>query len=131
MKVNPRYYAKQIITEALKAPTRQGEIIERWWRQVLKNKHFSWRQRIIQEVNEVWHSLTGERQVLVATSRELNLREQKEIVNDLKKAIVEKFTVAWQVKPHLLGGIVITVDGERFDFSLKRRLDKLYYRLIN
>ncbi|MFH1111466.1 MAG: F0F1 ATP synthase subunit delta, partial [Patescibacteria group bacterium] len=122
MKISPRYYAKQLISDVLRQPANKDKIIDCLWQQVLKNKHFVWRKRIVQEVNDVWHSLTQEHQILITTGRELNTQEQKGLVSSLKKSVPGEFTVEWQVKPHLLGGVVVVIDGERFDFSVKGKL---------
>lgn len=130
MRANPRYYARQLITACLQEPKRVTEIVTRFWQQVLADKRFAWRQRIVQEVDEVWRELTNRHQVTVSSHRQLAPTEQQLIRRELVKKFGPAADVAWDIKPHLLGGLVITVNNEKFDFSLKGTLDSMYYNLV-
>ncbi|MFH1866540.1 MAG: F0F1 ATP synthase subunit delta [Patescibacteria group bacterium] len=132
MKKTPRLYAKQLVVQALKQPSKLETIVSDFWLMVLKNKHFGWRKRIIQEIDQIWHESTGEPQVEVITGRELKPDEQQVIKEQLEQISPTKmFTITWLTKPHLLGGVVVTINGVRFDLSLKGKIDKLYYQLAN
>lgn len=129
MKLTPRLYAQRFVLAVLREPARSEEMAEALWRRVLADKHFGWRQRIVQEVADVWHQQSGQRRVEVATARDLEPGERSAIMAQLAAALGERLSYDWVTKPHLVGGAVVTVDGERFDCSVKGRLDSLYHAL--
>lgn len=129
MRSSPRYYAKQLVAACLEQPKRLGDIVNNFWHMVLADKRFAWRQRIVQEVDDVWQEVTGRSQVKVSSHRPLLPAECDHIMHELIKKYGSNIDFTWEVKPHILGGLVVTVNNEKFDFSLKGTLDSLYYNL--
>jgi F0F1-type ATP synthase delta subunit len=130
MKLTPRYYATKLIAACFNNPKNIKQEVDNFWQTVLANKHFSWRKRIVQEIDGVWQGLTGRDQVKIWSARELTTTEKQSLVKTLHKKIDKEAEFEWFVKPHIMGGIVMTVNDERFDLSVKGRLDSLYYNLI-
>lgn len=129
MKRSPRYYAKQLLTSVLNKPSGLDELVSAFWHQVIVNKHFSWRQRIIQEISGLWHELSGQDKVEVSSVRELSEHERKDIAKSIKNITSHEVCITWQVKPHLLGGVIVTINDERYDMSFKGQLDQMYFKL--
>ncbi len=129
MKKTPRYYAKELLTAVLKNPSDCELLITRFWQQMLINKYFGWRRRILQEIDDLWYELTEQTKVIVTTSRELSASEKQIIIKQIKTSLPNDCYIDWQLKPHLLGGVIITINGERYDLSFKGQLDKLYFKL--
>ncbi len=129
MKRTPRTYANELLTEVLQTPTGYEAIISKFWQRVIINKHFGWRRRIFQELDDLWHEVTGQIKVVVATGRELSATEKQTISKQIKNSLAADCHIDWQLKPHLLGGVMVTINGERYDLSFKGQLDKLYLKL--
>ena len=130
MRLSPRLYAKQLVVACLAEPQRVNELVNKFWQRIWLDKKFSWRKSIVQEVGSVWHELTRRAEVKVSARRQLHPVEQKFIGNEITKKFGQDVDIRWEVKPHILGGLVVTVNNERFDFSLKGNLDSLYYNLV-
>ncbi len=130
MKLSPHYYARNLVTSCLKDSKNIKQIVDNFWIQVLKNKHFSWRKRIIQEIDTAWRDLTGKQQVKILSAQELSDTEKQHVIKSLHKIVDQGADFEWGVKPHILGGLILTLNDHRFDLSTKGRLDSLYYNLI-
>jgi len=130
MKLTPRTYAQLWLNQARLTPPRElSHLASRFWQLVWKHRHLNWRRQIMAEVERLWHSEAKIRLVEVAVPKPLTAQAashlKKELTNQLGQAIELKITV----KPHLLAGAVITIGDQRFDASLKGRLDDLYEHL--
>lgn len=130
MKYTPRTYAQAYLaTIASHKSAEVSKITRNFWQLVWRHKHFNWRYQIISEIKKLWLEQHGLVEAEVASARPLTAG----VVRDLKK-ILSLFTgseveINSVIKPHLLGGVVVTIDNTRFDASLKGRLDNLYNHL--
>ncbi|MFA4818541.1 MAG: F0F1 ATP synthase subunit delta [Patescibacteria group bacterium] len=130
MKYSARTYAQAyLLAVAGKSVTEIGNISRRFWELVWRHKHFSWRQPITAEIQKLWlehHSLTA---VDVATARPLTEAVRKELSQALAELVQKQVELVNSIKPHLLGGTVLTIGDTRLDASLKGRIDDLYNHL--
>lgn len=130
MKLTPKIYAAALVGAVEGAtPAEVTKAAKRLWLMVWQHRHWSWRQRIINEVADLWRRRHGQRLATVSTAKPLTVSEHTALTKSLTQHLGSKVELATVVKPHLLGGAVITIEDERFDASLKGRLDALYHAL--
>lgn len=65
----------------------------------------------------------------VATARPLTEAVRKELSQALAELVQKQVELVNSIKPHLLGGTVLTIGDTRLDASLKGRIDDLYNHL--
>lgn len=130
MKVSPTSYARAFIGLAKGSPAKGlPELAARLWRVVYRHRHFGWRKQIVAEVERLWLQEHGTTLVNVAVAHELTEAQQTKLTRELTEALGAKVELAVEHKPHLLAGSVVTVGDNRYDASLKGRLDSLYRTL--
>ncbi len=122
MKLSPRSYARAYL--ALNDGLCGAELEEAtttFWELVWRKRHFAWRQRIVSEVTGLWNQSHGVVTADVQAPRPL----PKALGHSLSAALGPQAELTLRVKPHLLAGVVVTVADQRYDASLKGRLDAL------
>ena len=122
MAISPSHYAV-----AFRSALREGDISEEVLvgnlRQVVNQRgQTSLWPRIVERVSQELVRHHGGRWVVVETARALTSIQRERVT----KVFSKKDYISEHVRPDLVSGIRILVDGEReFDGSLKRKLDKL------
>jgi F-type H+-transporting ATPase subunit delta len=130
MKFSPTTYANAYLsaahqTTAAKLP----ELANKFWQVVWKHRHLSWKRRILAEVERLQHEQEGKVIVEVSTAKPLSDTVRAHIKRQLKSSLNKDIELKETIKPHLLSGIIITMNDRRYDASLKGRLDALYQKL--
>lgn len=123
MKYAIRQYA-QALLGALedKSGRERDEIMKRFLFIVRKNKDWPKLDRILQEAERQLLRKQGIRKVEVESTTPLSRGLRKEI----EKILGKKLVLEEKIKPEILAGIKILIDGELLiDASAKRRLDLL------
>ena len=64
-------------------------------------------------------------EVEVGTVRELSAAQDKKLRANLEKMLSRKVVVKYEIKPELLGGLVIKFNSNMIDDSLKSKLNRL------
>lgn len=132
MKITPKIYAQAYWTAATSVPQNKlSKIAENFWRVVWRHGHFKWRRQIMEELRVLVRQKSGLKLVTVAVPREMTAEQRQNFIDKLQQALKSGVELAYLVKPHLLGGLVLTVEDERYDASLKGRLEALCRRLAD
>lgn len=121
MKYNISQYASAFVAALEDKSTHErADMIRRFLSVVRKNKDWPRIGRILQEVERQSLRKQGMRKVGVESTASLSHEWRKEI----EKVFGKKLVLEEKIKPELLAGVKILVDGELLiDASAKRRLD--------
>ncbi|HAO81845.1 MAG: ATP synthase subunit delta [Parcubacteria group bacterium GW2011_GWD2_43_10] len=130
MKINPTYYARAYLAAVASAPVaKRHEIAHNLWQTVWRHGHFKWYKKIIANVQVLIRQEKGIKLAEVLTPQALSETQKNTLATEIKKAIGQPVELVCSVKPHLLAGMIVTIDDKRYDASLKGRLDTLYKTL--
>lgn len=88
---------------------------------LLKKKQFASFFQIFQSYKKLVHSALGIAEGHIVTTTPLDQMD-KELLN---RIINKKIELKEEVDPTLIGGGILTIDGQRIDFSLKGKLERL------
>lgn len=81
------------------------------------------------EIEKEFLSLQGTKQVQITSTRVFSETEEKRIISELNEYVGAKVELKQKVDEGLLGGLVIKVDDELIDGSVKRNLEDLKTKL--
>lgn len=127
MKFNPTTYARAYLSVVSETPaTKRHEVAKNFWQAVWRRGHFKWRRNIVASVQDLIRQQKGIKVAEVLTAKELTDEQKNNLTKSLTKASGQTIELVCSTKPHLLAGMVVTIDGKRYDASLKGRLDSLY-----
>ena len=130
MKINPTYYARAYLAAVTSVPaSKHHEIARNLWQTVWRHGHFKWYKKILASAQVLARQQKGIKLAEVATPGVLSESQKSHLAAEIKKAIGQPVELVCSVKPHLLAGMIITIDDKRYDASLKGRLDALYKTL--
>jgi len=85
---------------------------------------------IAQQYSKLLDEHLGRRHVYVYAPRELEEQERKELMDGLQAYLSRKIILETQVRPDLLGGVLIRSEDLVLDSSIKRRLQRLKHNLL-
>lgn len=130
MKINPTHYARGYLAAVSSSPvSKHREIAHRFWQTVWQRGHFKWYKKILESVRVLVREQQGIKLAEVITPQELSESKKNHLTSEIKRAVGQPVDLSCSVKPHLLAGMVVTIDDKRYDASLKGRLDSLYKTL--
>jgi F0F1-type ATP synthase delta subunit len=127
MKYKPQDYATAFIEVAMNAPkTREEQIIKNFLKIVQKNGDLGKIGKIAELAEKILLQKTGRNRWVVEIARvQGNLRKILENIIGADDILEQK------INPELIAGIKITKNDERqFDGSLKRKINKMIYKMI-
>jgi F-type H+-transporting ATPase subunit delta len=81
------------------------------------------------EVGTQWLKHEGVTGVQLAVAKPLSDSALAKLKREFKSALGNEVELTVSLKPHLLAGLVATVGDQRYDASLKGRIDNLYHAL--
>lgn len=127
MKFTPKQYA-QALHEAVSetAPAHQDQILDNFAQILKHNGDLS----KIDEIEKEFLSLLGIKQAQVTSSRAFSQEEEKRIISQLNEYAGGKVELKKKVDEGLVGGMVIKIDDELLDGSVKRSLTDLKHKLL-
>jgi len=127
MKFTPQAYARAYISTTRSLSGRElTQVATRFWELIWRHKRFAWRKQILLQVAKLEQMESGKIAVDVQAARLLDPATLSKLRRGLEERLDKKVDLKVSVKPHLLSGVVVTVGDERFDASLKGKLDNLY-----
>lgn len=130
MKISPTTYANVYLSAARETTAAKlPELANKFWQVVWKHRHLSWKRKILLEIERLWHEQQDKVVVEVSTAKALSDTARAYIKRQLKSSLNKDIELKEIIKPHLLFGIIITMNDRRYDASLKGRLDALYQKL--
>ena len=128
MEFSAKQYA-QALHEAVSEtkPQEQEKILDNFAQILKHNGDLS----KIDEIEKEFLSLRGIRQVQITSTRAFSEAEEKRIISELNEYVGAKVELRKKVDEGLLGGVVIKVDDELIDGSVRMSLKDLKNKLIN
>lgn len=130
MRFTPATYASLYLEAARNTKFSELKVISgRFWYLVWRHRHWSWRRKIVTQVERLWREQEGVTGVELATAKLLSEAATAKLRRGLETALGQKVELNVSLKPHLLAGLVLMVGDRRYDASLKGRIDSLYHAL--
>ena len=122
--ISPFLYARAFRKALREGMAQEEDLVRNLAASVRRRGQAAQHARIVQRVSEELVHHHGGKWVVVETARPLSNVQRKKI----KDAFSEKDYILERVRPDLVSGIRIIVDGDReFDGSLKRRLAAVFH----
>ena len=130
MRFTPTTYAAAYLGAVNSSkPAELPAITARLWNVVWRHRRWGWRRQIIAQVVKLRQEQAGLRGVELAVAKPMTEAATVKLKRELKAALGQEVELTVSVKPHLLAGVVLTVGDQRYDASLKGKLDSLYHAL--
>lgn len=92
---------------------------------IAENGRFAEMAQILDEFKHIYYAKHGITEVEVGTVKTLSATQDKKLRANLEKMLSSKVVVRYQIKPELLGGLVIKFNSNMIDDSLKSKLNRL------
>ena len=132
MKFTSKQYA-QALMEALEGSSPKDEelILDTFAKTLAINNDL----RLFEEIGEEFHKLglakKGIQQVEIKSAQPLKSNNEKEILDELNKLVKGKFEVKKTIDEKLIGGVVVRLEDQVIDASVKNQLEQLKKELTN
>ena len=92
---------------------------------IAENGRFAELPQILEAFSHIYYVRHDIAEVEVGTVRELSAAQDKKLRANLEKMLSRKVVVKYEIKPELLGGLVIKFNSNMIDDSLKSKLNRL------
>lgn len=92
---------------------------------IAENGRFAELPQILEAFRHIYYVRHDIAEVEVGTVRELSAAQDKKLRVNLEKMLSRKVVVKYEIKPELLGGLVIKFNSNMIDDSLKSKLNRL------
>ena len=89
---------------------------------ILENSRFSQIEAIAAEFIKIYMEKSGFVYVTVQSVKELSKKQDKDLQNNLKKLLSKDVIIKYEIKPEILGGLIVQYDDNIIDDSLKNKL---------
>jgi F-type H+-transporting ATPase subunit delta len=86
-----------------------------------KNKRLHLLEEIFKYFDILVSEYSGNKIVELIVSKELSLKEQDEVKQQLEDVLESKIQICLKIDPKIIGGVVVKVDNKMFDASLQSR----------
>ncbi len=110
-----------VICKKLKCPKFLQTFIE----VVTQNDRAYCLEEIFREFEHLYYVSKNIEEVNVETAVPLTKLQEKKLITNMEKLLNKKVVISYEVKPQLLGGLVITYDSKMIDDSLSGKIDRL------
>ena len=97
-------------------------IMQNFLQIILENNRFSNIRKIIEEFIKIHMENCGYVYVTVQSAKELSKKQDNDLQKNLKKLLSKEVIVKYEIKPEILGGLIIQYDGSIIDDSLKNKI---------
>lgn len=132
MKITPKKYAIALFDMLLEAKAGERQVlINNFASYLVKNNEDYKLGRIIEEFSVLWDSHHSIVRADVSSAFDLNSDSKKEVGDYIKnKVAAEDIVIKTEVKPEIIGGVIIRYGDKILDTSLKTKLEKLKKNLL-
>ncbi len=131
MKYLAKQYAQALI-EALESasPKDQEVILDNFVKVLADNNDLRLFEQIAEEFHKLELAQKGIKQVEVTTAHPLNKENEQAIIHELNKLVKGNLQLKKKVDESVIGGVVIRLEDQMLDASLKHNLEQLRKDLI-
>ena len=126
MKYLPKQYA-QALMDALESsgPKDEGQVLDNFVKVLAENNHL----RMLDAISEEFHRLElakkGLKQAEVTTAHPINRENEQGIIREFNKLVKGDLILKKKIDENLIGGVIIKVDDQMLDASIKNDLEQL------
>ena len=92
---------------------------------LIDKKKFNELNEIIQAYNDKSDELNGVKRANIISAVELSEEQKEAVVNKLQQRFEKTIIPSWLIDQEIIGGLVIKVDDDVIDNSLRNKLDKI------
>ncbi len=126
MKFTAKQYAQALIDSLSDTdPKDQGKVLDNFVKILAENNDL----RIFADISSEFHKLElakkGIKEVEVTSAHPINRENEEQIIKELNKLVKGDFELKKKVDENIIGGIVIKVDDQMIDASVKNNLEQL------
>lgn len=131
MTFTPKQYAAALHQAVFESkPSDQEKILENFAMILKENGDLGFFPEIESEFYKYEREAKGIRLAEVTAARELSKTEEQRVIEELNEYVGGKVELKKQIDEGLLGGIVVRLDDELIDGSVKKKLQDLKNTLI-
>jgi F-type H+-transporting ATPase subunit delta len=132
MKFSAKQYALALMDSlGTTDPKDEGKVLDNFVKVLAENNDL----RLFDEIEQEFHKLDlakqGIKQVEVKSAHPLNKENEKAILEELNKIVKGKIELKKEVDERLIGGVVIRMEDQVIDASVKNQLEQLKDNLSN
>jgi F-type H+-transporting ATPase subunit delta len=126
MKFTPKQYAQALI-EALQDtnPKDQEKVLDNFVKVLADNNNL----RLFDQITEEFHKLDlakkGIVQATATSAHPISKENEKAIIEELNKLAQKKIELKTEVNEKLIGGVIIRMEDQMIDASVKNQLEQL------
>src|SRR5437763_1124724 len=126
MRYSPKQYA-QALAESLQEsnPKDESQILDNFAKVLAENNDLRLFDQIAEEFHRLELAKKGIKQVEVTTARPMNKENEQAIVQQLNKLVKGNFELKKKLDEQLIGGVVIRMEDQMIDASVKSNLEQL------
>lgn len=126
MKYSSKNYAQALIDSLSGAgPADENQILDNFVKVLAENNDL----RLFEQISEEFHKLElakkGITQVEVTTAHPINRENEQEILDQLNRIAKGHYEVKKKVDESLIGGVIIRMEDQMIDASVKNNLEQL------
>lgn len=126
MKFSAKQYA-QALMDSLESvgPKDQDRVLDNFAKVLAENNDLRMYEAIEEEFHKLELQKKGIKQVEITSARPLSHQNEKEIIEELNQLVKGKVELKKKVDEQLIGGVVIQMEDQIIDVSVKNQLDQL------
>lgn len=131
MKYTAKHYA-QALMDAVEqaAPKDEEQILDNFVRILAENNDIRMFEQIAEEYHKLDLAKKGQKQIELTTARVMDKHTEQEILEQLNKLAKVKVEVKKKIDEELIGGIIIRMEDQQLDASVKNSLEELKNNLV-
>ena len=99
--------------------------LKRFLQIVIENNRFCEIENMLETYAKLFAEKNGYIYVTVQSVKELSKKQDKELKNNLEKLLSKKIILKYEIKPEILGGLVVLYGDSIIDDSIKGKLSSL------
>ena len=92
---------------------------------IAANNRFPELLAILKEFVHVWYTKNGYVEVKVQSVQELSATQEKKLLGALEKMLSKKIVLSYEIRPEILGGLVVQFGSSMIDDSIRGKLNRL------
>ncbi|HSE29762.1 MAG TPA: F0F1 ATP synthase subunit delta [Candidatus Saccharimonadales bacterium] len=132
MKISRRRLAKEVVRALQSTPEHKGELIQQLAAHLLVNKKANQADLLMLDIANELEESQGQLVATVSSARPLSDASKVAVVAKLKKQTGAKnVELNEELKPELIGGIVVRTPKYELDSSVKRQLNQIAAKGVN
>ena len=92
---------------------------------ISENNRFGELLPILEEFVHIWYVKNGYVEVVVQSVQKLNSQQEKKLTATLEKKLLRKIVLTQEIRPEILGGLIVKFGSSMIDDSIRGKLNRL------